>query len=104
MNRLRMIGALACGLYLMGCAGNGTVAGGGGGGSFNIVGTPTVEMIYSAGFFPNPGLPIFGDPLNIRTGEQVQFQLVGFTAAGVRTVVCSPKINRDDCSDRKSVV
>lgn len=87
MKQLRMLGALAFGLYLMGCAGNGTVAGGGGGGGFNIVGTPKVEMIYSTGFFPNPGLPTFGDPLNIRTGEQVQFQLVGYTAGGVRTVL-----------------
>ena len=86
MKLLRMLGALAFGLYLVGCAGNGTVTGGGGGG-FNIVGTPKVEMIFSSGFFPNPGLPTFGDPLNIRTGEQVQFQLVGYTAAGVRTVL-----------------
>ena len=71
----------------MGCAGNGTVAGGGGGGGLNIVGTPKVEMIFSTGFFPNPGLSTFGDPLNIRTGEQVQFQLVGYTATGVRTVL-----------------
>ena len=89
MKQLRMLGALAFGLYLMGCAGNGTVAGGGGGGVNNIVGTPTVEMIYSTGFFPNPGLSIFGDPLNIRTGEQVQFQLVGYTATGVRTVLAA---------------
>ena len=88
MKQLRMLGALAFGLYLIGCAGNGTVAGGGGGGGgVTIVGTPKVEMIYSTGFFPNPGLPTFGDPLNIRTGEQVQFQLVGYTAAGVRTVL-----------------
>ena len=88
----------------MGCAGNGTVAGGGGGGSFNIVGTPTVEMIYSAGFFPNPGLPIFGDPLNIRTGEQVQFQLVGFTAAGVRTVVPVDFWRTDDTTNSFGVL
>ena len=86
MKLLRMLGALAFGLYLVGCAGNGTVAGGGANGN-NIVGSPAVEMIFSTGFFPNPGLPTFGDPLNIRTGEQVQFQLVGYTATGVRTVL-----------------
>ncbi len=99
-----MLGALACGLYLMGCAGNGTVAGGGGGGTFNIVGTPTVEMVYSPGFFPNPGLPTFGDPLNIRTGEQVQFQLVGFTAAGVRKVVPADFWRTDDVNNSFGVL
>lgn len=86
MKQLRMLGALAFGLYLVGCAGNGTVVGGGTGGAA-IVTTPQIEMVYSAGFFPNPGLPTFGDPMNIRTGEQIQFQLVGYTAAGVRTVL-----------------
>ena len=99
MKQLRMLGALAFGLYLMGCAGNGTVAGGGGGGGLNLVGLPKVEMIYSTGFFPNPGLPTFGDPLNIRTGEQVQFQLVGYTAAGVRTVLSADFWRTDDLTN-----
>ena len=86
MKQLRMLGALAFGLYLVGCAGNGTVVGGGVSGDV-IVGTPQVEMIYSDGFFPNTGLPIFGDPMNIRTGEQVQFELVGYTATGKRVIV-----------------
>ena len=94
---------LAFGLFLMGCAGNGTVAGGGGGG-LNIVGTPTVEMIYSTGFFPNPGLPTFGDPLNIRTGEQVQFQLVGYTATGVRTILSADFWRTDDSNNSFGVL
>ena len=104
MKQLRMLGALAFGLYLMGCAGNGTVAGGGGGGGLNIVGTPKVEMIYSTGFFPNPGLPTFGDPLNIRTGEQVQFQLVGYTSTGVRTVVPVDFWRSDDTTNTFGVL
>lgn len=52
-----------------------------------FVGSPKVEMIYTAGFFPGSGLPTFGDPMNIRTGEQVQFQLVRYTQSGARVVV-----------------
>ncbi len=99
-----MLGALAFGLYLMGCAGNGTVAGGGGGGTFDIVGSPKVEMIYSTGFFPNPGLPIFGDPLNIRTGEQVQFQLVGYKANGDRVVIPADTWRSDDSTNSFGVL
>jgi hypothetical protein len=103
MKLLRMLGALAFGLYLVGCAGNGTVAGGGANGN-NIVGTPAVEMIFSTGFFPNPGLPTFGDPLNIRTGEHVQFQLVGYTATGVRTVITPDFWRSTDLNDTFGVL
>lgn len=85
MKQLRMLGALAFGLYLTGCAGNGTAVTGGA--TDPIVGTPHIEMIYSDGYFPNLGLPIYGDPMNIRTGEQVQFELVGITASGARKVI-----------------
>lgn len=105
MKQLRMLGALAFGLYLMGCAGNVTQnGGGGGGGGLNIVGSPKVEMIYSTGFFPNPGLPNFGDPLNIRTGEQVQFQLVGYTATGIRKVIPVDFWRSDDSTNTFGVL
>lgn len=87
MKQLRMLGALALGLYLIGCGGNSTGTGGGGGTTDPLVGSPTIEMIYSTGYFPGTGLPTFGDPLNIRTGEKVQFQLVQYTQSGVRTIL-----------------
>jgi hypothetical protein len=96
MKQLRMLGALAFGLFMVGCAGNGTTVVGGGGGGLDLVGTPQIEMIYSTGFFPNPGLATLGDPMNIRTGEQVQFQLVGYTTAGVRTILTPDSWRSDD--------
>ena len=95
MKQLRMLGALALGLYLIGCGGNGSSTTGGGT-TDPIVGTPQIEMIYSTGYFPGSGLPTYGDPMNIRTGEQVQFLLVGHTASGVRTILTPDKWRTND--------
>lgn len=44
-------------------------------------------MIYSPGLGSLATLPVFGDPLNIRTGEQVRFQMVGYTSTGERVIL-----------------
>jgi hypothetical protein len=96
MKQLRSIAVLtlcvaSASFVIFGCAGNGSNAvvsnGGSGGGSFAIVGTPSVEMTYIPGLNQVGELPVYGDPLNIRTAEKVQFQLVGYTATGARVVL-----------------
>lgn len=81
----------ATGVALFGCAGNSNLTGTGGGtlggGSFTLAGAPSVEMVYVGGLGSTLTTPVYGDPTNIRTGEQVQFQLVGTTTAGARVVL-----------------
>lgn len=88
MMQLRWVGAVALGLAVLGCGGNvanqstntpvstGPV----------IVGDPQIEMVAYGGFIP-VAVPTYSDSLNIRTGEQTQFQLVGYTATGQRVIL-----------------
>ena len=87
--QVRSLAATALCAIVLGCSGNGTDVSSGGGGSAAIVGSPQIEMVYIPGLNQTSTVPTFGDPLNIRTGEQVQFQLVGYTATGQRVVLPS---------------
>jgi hypothetical protein len=101
MKHMRSFLVAATGAALLGCAGNTNLTGTGGGtlggGSFTLVGTPSIEMVYVGGLGSTLATPIYGDPTNIRTGEQVQFQLVGVTTTGARVVL--PASWRSDDSD-----
>jgi hypothetical protein len=106
MKQLRSFGAYALGLLVLGCAGNGSsVTGGtgGGGGTLAIVGDPAIEVVSVSGFAPQV-IPSYLDPLNIRTGEQVQFQLVGYTATGQRVVLPSTDWRTSDTTSTFGVV
>lgn len=103
MKQLRMLGACVAVWSLVGCAGN-MVAGPVGPGGPVIVGSPVVEMIYSAGFFPIVGLAPLGDPMNIRTSEQVQFQLVGYTATRQRVLLTAESWRTDDSTNTFGVI
>lgn len=103
MKQLRMLGACVAAWSLFGCAGN-VMTGAGGGGGLVLVGSPTVEMVYSAGFFPIVGLAPLGDPMNIRTNEQVQFQLVGYTATRQRVVLTAESWRTDDAASTFGVI
>ena len=89
-----------CGLLLLACAGTTpTTTGTTGGGGVTIATTPKVEMIYSPGLGSTATLPVFGDPLNIRTGEQVRFQMVGYTSAGDRVILGATNWRTSDTSN-----
>jgi hypothetical protein len=110
MNQLRSLGAYALGLFVLGCAGNGSDlsgtpggGGGGGGGGIPIVGNPSIEMISVSGFVPQ-AIPNYLDPLNIRTGEQVQFQLVGYSSTGQRVVLPGTEWRTSDTTNIFGVV
>jgi|LauGreDrversion4_2_1035121.scaffolds.fasta_scaffold91120_2 hypothetical protein len=100
MKHLRSFGACMCGLLLLACAGTTpTTTSGGTGGGVAIATTPKVEMIYSPGLGTTTTLPVFGDPLNIRTGEQVRFQMVGYTSTGERVVLPANNWRTSDTSN-----
>ena len=69
---------------VLGCAGSDSTTGGPITPTLTIVTEPRVEAVTTVG---RADLPGFVDPLNIQTGEQVQFQLVGYTADNVRVVL-----------------
>lgn len=89
-----------CGLLLLACAGTSpTSTTDTGGGGVTIATTPQIEMIYSPGLGSLATLPVFGDPLNIRTGEQVRFQLVGYTSTGARTILSGTNWRTSDTTN-----
>jgi hypothetical protein len=105
MKQLRSLGAYALGLFVLGCAGNGTdaVIGPDTGGGPVIVGSPMVEVVSVSGFVPQ-AIPSYLDPLNIRTSEQVQFQLVGYTSTGQRVVLSGSNWRTNDTTNIFGVI
>lgn len=101
MKHLRSFGVCLLGLLLVACAGTSTTTTTDttGGGGVTIATTPKVEMIYSPGLGSLATLPVFGDPLNIRTGEQVRFQMVGYTSAGDRVILPATNWRTSDTSN-----
>jgi hypothetical protein len=105
MKHLRSFGVCLLGLLLVACAGTSTTSTDStGGGGVTIATTPKVEMIYSPGLGSVATLPVFGDPLNIRTGEQVRFQMVGYTSAGDRVVLPATNWRTSDTSNTFGVL
>lgn len=94
--------ASACvlGLLLVACGGNSTSTTGGSTGTVvTIATTPKIEMIYSPGLGFATALPVFGDPGNIRTGEEVRFQLVGYSATGERVILTGENWRTSDTAN-----
>lgn len=92
------IAAFAVMVFVVGCAGsnsssNGTTA------TPAIVGTPQIEAVYVPGLTGAEPLPTFADPLNIQTGERVQFQLVGYSATNERVVLTSTEWTTGDTTN-----
>lgn len=100
MKHLRSFGVCLLGLLLVACAGTSTTTTTGStGGGVSIATTPKVEMIYSTGLGSLATLPVFGDPLNIRTGEQVRFQLVGYGSTGERVILSATNWRTSDTTN-----
>lgn len=100
MKHLRSFGVCLLGLLLVACAGTSTTTTTGStGGGVSISTTPKVEMIYSTGLGSLATLPVFGDPLNIRTGEQVRFQLVGYGSTGERVILSATNWRTSDTTN-----